>query len=182
MLDKSFQDVQFGADFKCADGCKTGVLLRAEKTAGRGMKGMFVSLEGTSATSYAVTLDANGKELTREPLAAAAAWLGSRGRAGRASGGRPRRSGRGGAPAGGGGDPAAPRAAGVVSGRVAAPALRRCYPRRVRPGGALGGPRGGGGRGPSAVTSIVPHPSNALKPNDWNDVDVIVDARSCGRR
>ncbi len=33
VLDKSLQDVQFGADFRCADGCKTGVLLRAEKTA-----------------------------------------------------------------------------------------------------------------------------------------------------
>src|SRR6185503_18326923 len=68
VLDKSFQDVEFGADFKCADGCKTGVLLRAEKTADGGMKGLFVSLDGAAPTSFAVTLDANGKELTRAPL------------------------------------------------------------------------------------------------------------------
>ncbi len=43
VLDKSFQDVEFGADFKCVGGCKTGVLLRAEKTP-TGMKGIFVSL------------------------------------------------------------------------------------------------------------------------------------------
>ena len=32
VLDKSFQDVEFGADFKCVGACRTGVLLRAEKT------------------------------------------------------------------------------------------------------------------------------------------------------
>ena len=31
VLDKSFQDVQVGADFKCVGACKTGVLLRAER-------------------------------------------------------------------------------------------------------------------------------------------------------
>ena len=47
VLDKSLQDVEFGAGFKCASGCKTGVLLRAEKTP-TGMKGVYVSL--TKAT------------------------------------------------------------------------------------------------------------------------------------
>src|SRR5580700_10002248 len=32
VLDKSYQDVCFFASFRCAEGCKTGVLLRAEKT------------------------------------------------------------------------------------------------------------------------------------------------------
>jgi len=67
VLDKSFQDVEFGADFKCASGCKTGVLLRAEKTP-TGMKGIFLSLNEGEVGGYAVTLDANGKELTRERL------------------------------------------------------------------------------------------------------------------
>src|ERR1044072_6743531 len=31
VLDKSFQDVEFGADFKCVGACRTGVLLRVEK-------------------------------------------------------------------------------------------------------------------------------------------------------
>ncbi len=44
VLDKSFQDVQFGADFKCVGACRTGVLLRAEKTP-TGMKGVFLSLD-----------------------------------------------------------------------------------------------------------------------------------------
>src|SRR5215218_121046 len=65
VLDKSFQDIEFGADFWCTGGCKTGVLLRAEKTP-TGMKGVYVSLVEGDVRSYAVTLDANGRELTRE--------------------------------------------------------------------------------------------------------------------
>ena len=41
VLDRSFQDTGFFAAFRCAAGCRTGVLLRAEKTAD-GMKGVFV--------------------------------------------------------------------------------------------------------------------------------------------
>src|SRR5438105_3398055 len=37
VLDKSFQDVEFGADFKCTEGCKTGVLLRADKSPSGGL-------------------------------------------------------------------------------------------------------------------------------------------------
>src|SRR5580658_5295110 len=72
VLEKSLQDVQFAADYKCAAGGRAGVLLRAEKTAS-GMKGVYVELpgDGVQAGSYAVTLDANGKELTRERLARA---------------------------------------------------------------------------------------------------------------
>ena len=32
VLDQSYQDVGFFTSFRCASGCKTGVLLRAEKT------------------------------------------------------------------------------------------------------------------------------------------------------
>src|SRR6185436_18230245 len=69
VLDKSFQDVQIGADFRCTGGCKTGVLLRAEKTP-TGMKGVYVSLAEGETGSFAVTLDASGKELTRNRLGA----------------------------------------------------------------------------------------------------------------
>ena len=34
VLDRSLQDVSLFASFRCAQGCETGVLLRAEKTAG----------------------------------------------------------------------------------------------------------------------------------------------------
>src|SRR5205807_7827331 len=44
VLDHSYQDVGFYSTFKCAAGCKTGLLMRAEKTAEGGMKGVFVSL------------------------------------------------------------------------------------------------------------------------------------------
>jgi len=67
VLDKSFQDIQVGADFKCVGGCKTGVLLRAEKTA-TGMKGIFLSLDEGEVGGYAVTVDASGKILTKERL------------------------------------------------------------------------------------------------------------------
>jgi len=67
VLDKSFQDVEFGADFKCVGSCRTGVLLRAEKTP-TGMKGVFLSLDAGEVGGYAVTLGADGKELTRQRL------------------------------------------------------------------------------------------------------------------
>jgi hypothetical protein len=67
VLDKSLQDTGLFAHFRCTGGCKTGVLLRAEKTV-NGMKGVYVALTGEDVASYAVTLDANGKELSRERL------------------------------------------------------------------------------------------------------------------
>jgi hypothetical protein len=133
VLDKSFQDVQFGADFKCVGGCRTGVLLRGEKTA-TGMKGVFLSLDEGEVGGYAVTLDANGKILTRERL-------------------RP----------GGGLMRVAPSAADAAA---AAGARGR---------GAAGAPGGRGRGGPPATLPNLTEPS-ALKPNDWNDVDVVIDA------
>src|ERR1051325_7154451 len=32
LLDRSYQDIQFAADFRCEGPCRSGVLLRAEKT------------------------------------------------------------------------------------------------------------------------------------------------------
>jgi hypothetical protein len=69
VLDRSLQDVGFYASFLCAPGCETGVLLRAEKTP-QGMKGVYVSLSDASVTNYRVTLDADGKVLSREALRA----------------------------------------------------------------------------------------------------------------
>ncbi len=107
--DKSLQDVQLGFDVRCTGGCRTGVLFRAEKTASGGLKGIFTSLVDEDIAGYAVTLDAAGRELTRERLrsgggmmrfaptaaeaaaaaAAAAARNGGRGAAaGRGGGGR----------------------------------------------------------------------------------------------
>ena len=43
VLDRSYQDVGLYANFRCNGGCRTGILLRAEKTA-EGMKGIYISL------------------------------------------------------------------------------------------------------------------------------------------
>src|SRR5215204_6038653 len=138
VLDKSFQDVQFGADFKCVGACKTGVLLRAEKTP-TGMKGVFLSLDAGEVGGYAVTIDGNGKILTRERL-------------------RP----------GGGLMRIAPSAAEMAAAAAA------------RAGGAGRGAPAPGGRGRGAQPATLPNltdpPSSDLKPNDWNDIDVVIDA------
>jgi len=48
---------------RCYNGaCKTGVLLRAEKTA-EGMKGVYVSLTEGDIASYLVLLDTQGMRL-----------------------------------------------------------------------------------------------------------------------
>jgi hypothetical protein len=146
ILDKSLQDVEFGAAFKCTGGCKTGVLLRAEKTSS-GMKGVYVSLTEGDVAGYALTFDANGRELSRERL--------------RAGGGMVRFA------------PTAAEAAArgaAATGRAGAP-----------PPGATGaGPAPGAGRGRGALASgatlPVDRPSAALKPNDWNDLDIVLDA------
>jgi hypothetical protein len=67
MLDKGYQDIAFYASFRCAGACKTGVLLRAEKTAD-GMKGDYVSLAEGDVAPYDVLLDAQGKETSRTRL------------------------------------------------------------------------------------------------------------------
>lgn len=70
VTDKSYQDVEFYGSFRTGAGSKAGVLLRAEKTADGGLKGMFVSLDPQDQASYRLTLDAQGKEISREKLRA----------------------------------------------------------------------------------------------------------------
>ena len=67
VLDKSYQDVQFHTEFRCAAACDAGLLLRMEKTSG-GWKGVYISLNEGTLGAYDVTLSAEGKELSREPL------------------------------------------------------------------------------------------------------------------
>ena len=130
VLDQALQDTGFFAHFKCAGGCKSGVMLRAEKTA-TGFKGIYVALTGEDVASYAITLDANGKEISRERLR----------------------------PAGGQIRFAPPPPTGDAVGR--------------------GGPgRGAGGRGRGAAIPGLPltPPSIALKPDDWNHLEILLDA------
>ena len=68
MLDRSYQDVAISASFRCAAACTAGVIVRAEKTADGGMKGVFVNLAEGDLASYRVTLDGSGHETSRTPL------------------------------------------------------------------------------------------------------------------
>jgi 3-keto-disaccharide hydrolase/FG-GAP-like repeat len=94
ILDKPLQDVQFATTLRCTGGCRTGVMLRAQSMKD-GIQGIYVALpDGTNpAAAFALKLDAQGREVSREPL--------------RRGGGTvrfipPPPEGRGAAPAGGG--------------------------------------------------------------------------------
>ena len=67
VLDRSYQNIGLYASFRSSGGCRTGVLFRAEKTAG-GLKGIYVSLNEGDVAAYRVTLAADGRELRREPV------------------------------------------------------------------------------------------------------------------
>jgi Domain of Unknown Function (DUF1080)/FG-GAP-like repeat len=72
VLDRSYQDVNLYAEYRCATGCITGVLLRAEKTADGGMKGVFVSLGDTTGdmenlAGCDIVIDAQGKIVSATP-------------------------------------------------------------------------------------------------------------------
>ena len=123
VLDHSYQDVNFYTEYKCAEGCVTGVLLRAEKTPSGGMKGVYVSLSDPDMGEYAVTIDAQGQIVTRDKL---------------------RRGG------------------GLI--RVALPPTPgqtpANFPRPARP---------------TVPLPVMPDNSD-LRPNDWNNVEIFLDA------
>jgi Domain of Unknown Function (DUF1080)/FG-GAP-like repeat len=68
VLDHSYQDSALYADYRCNAGCVTGVLFRAEKTSGGGLKGTYVELSDPDLPTYDVTIDAQGKILDRSKL------------------------------------------------------------------------------------------------------------------
>src|SRR5882757_101402 len=68
VLDHSYQDTGFYAGFRCVGVCDTGVLTRATKTEGGGMRGSFLSIKGTQLTGESLTLDAAGNVADREKL------------------------------------------------------------------------------------------------------------------
>jgi hypothetical protein len=161
VLDKTLQDVQFAANVHCAADCIGGVMVRAEQTP-TGMKGVFVPFGKTDTAAFGVTLDSEGRELTREPLGRAGGMV--RVVADPAAGGRSARAG------GFGGGAAAPPAGGRGRGDAGAGA----------PGGA---PRaGGGGRGPGGggLPENAPYtrPTYSYKPGDWNPLEILLDANN----
>ena len=68
LANRSYQDVAVFASFRCAAGCQTGVLLRAERTADGGIKGVYVSLNEGDLAAYRVTLDRQGHQTSKERL------------------------------------------------------------------------------------------------------------------
>jgi hypothetical protein len=67
LYEKSFQDIGVNMLIKLNGAVEAGILLRAEKTAS-GTKGVLVLIRPDSSGAYAVTLDGNGKILSREKL------------------------------------------------------------------------------------------------------------------
>ena len=59
VLDKSYQDVGLYVEYRCADGCQTGVLFRGTK-GDSGMKGTFVDLADPEIPTYSVMVGADG--------------------------------------------------------------------------------------------------------------------------
>src|SRR5260370_20078553 len=74
LMDKGLQDLGVYTSFRCTGGCKTGIILRAQKTAD-GMKGLLVSLTEGEQGLYRITLDAQGQETHRDKLRPAAAMI-----------------------------------------------------------------------------------------------------------
>jgi 3-keto-disaccharide hydrolase/FG-GAP-like repeat len=160
VMDKGFQDVQLYTSYRCTGGCKSGILLRAQKTPDGGMTGVYVSLTEGDTTAYSVTIDPAGKELTREPLAAPA------GRGGGGGG-----AARGGAPAAGGAAP------GAATGGSTAPAT--AAPTTPSSGGGQGaGPATGRATPPGTQVGSSGRRAPVLKPGEWNDVYVLASAAS----
>ena len=70
LSNQSYEDVAVFTSFRCVAGCRTGMLLRAEKTADGGLKGIFVSLNEGDLAAYRVTLDREGNETSKTRLRA----------------------------------------------------------------------------------------------------------------
>jgi Domain of Unknown Function (DUF1080)/FG-GAP-like repeat len=68
VLDHSYQDSALYTEYRCASGCLTGILFRAEKTESGGLKGVYVSLSDPDLQAYSVTIDAQGQILERNKL------------------------------------------------------------------------------------------------------------------
>jgi hypothetical protein len=148
VLDKGYQDIQFYTEFRCADTCNAGLLLRAEKTPDGGLKGVYVSLSDNDINSYDLTLSPDGKELSRTRLVRATAQF-ARIAAG------PWNNGQAKVP----GFAALAATVAEQEAEAAKPPAPPAVPAAAAAGRGRGGP-----------------PPLSLVHNDWNNVQVIVDA------
>src|SRR5450631_660528 len=67
VLDHSYQDPGVYLSFRCEGPCNGGVLLRAEKD-GDHTHGFLLAITDDGLTGYSVTLDSEGKEISRKEL------------------------------------------------------------------------------------------------------------------
>lgn len=67
MSEHSFQDAAVNVQFKCSADAEAGIVFRLEKT-DENWKGVLVSIKDGEIADYAITFDANGKELKRDAL------------------------------------------------------------------------------------------------------------------
>jgi hypothetical protein len=69
ILDKPLEDIEFATTFRCTGGCQAGVMVRTQSTP-EGIRGIYVSLpDGDDpAAAFALKLDPQGREVSREPL------------------------------------------------------------------------------------------------------------------
>ncbi|MEO8597648.1 MAG: FG-GAP-like repeat-containing protein [Candidatus Solibacter sp.] len=157
VMDKGYQDLKFYTEFRCTEKCDAGVLVRAAKTPEGGLQGVYVPLTGERGT-FEITLDKDGKELSRKPMLAATAQF-SRVAVGTSANGYSA-------------VPGFARPAPTLE-EQQVEAARPPAPPAVAGGGAgRGGAAGGrGGRGGPGGA-----PSNEPKPGEWNTVDIIMDA------
>jgi hypothetical protein len=147
LMDRGFQDLEFYTEFRCAGACKPGVLLRATKTEGGGLKGVYVPLSDGDVDSYDVVLAADGKEISRTRLPRSTAQF-----ARLATG--PSTNGQAHVPG-----------FSTTASTLAEQQAEAAKP-PAAPAGRAGAAFGGRGGGP---------PRPALQPNDWNTLGVIVD-------
>jgi hypothetical protein len=68
VLNKGYQDIEIYASFRSTSDSKAGILLRTEKTADGGIKGVLVSLNEGDTVAYDLILDAQGNEVSRTKL------------------------------------------------------------------------------------------------------------------
>jgi len=69
LSDASYQDVAFYSEFRCNNPCDAGLLLRVKSTPDGGLKGILVSFSESVLPTFAVSIDREGKIISREVLA-----------------------------------------------------------------------------------------------------------------
>ena len=154
VLGKGYNDIFFFSRFQCAAGCKGGLLFRTVDTADGGKTGTFVSLDPADLHTYKLTIDAAGKEKSREPLPSASAFT-------RLA-------------------PAPARGGGAGGGRGGAPAAAQPAPLTTAPPCTGNGAGRGGSpkRNPASLLALadLQPPAPGVWAGQWNSITVSVDA------